>query len=75
MTKLKLLGVSTLMVISLALSTTAGEIQLGRGTPPPDNPPLTSTTTTDHAPSNAQEAALPLTDVALNVLQDLLILF
>jgi hypothetical protein len=62
------------LALALAGSMLAGDIHIG-GNPPADDPPLTSTTTTDHAPSNAQEAALPLTDVALNVLQDLLILF
>jgi len=75
MTKLKFLGVSSLMVISLALSTTAGEIQLGRSTSPPDDPPPTSTTTQNQAPSNEQEPATSVTDVALNVLQDLLVVF
>ena len=65
---------ASLLALSVAGSVLAGDIHIG-GNPPSGDPPLTTTTPGVAPLSNSQEAALCMTDVALNVLQDLLTVF
>jgi hypothetical protein len=79
MIKLKHLGAASLLTVLLVLSTSAGEIQLGVASPLPSPPPAVSSTPGEiQLPGSMQgpgSAGASVTDVALNLLQELLLVF
>jgi hypothetical protein len=75
MNKVKSLVCALMLFLFLSTSVLGGEIHIPAPTPPPD--PACLTPSSDDYPAEDQGAMLssPVTDVALNVLQHLLVLF
>jgi hypothetical protein len=78
MKKLRHLSAAAFLTAMLAISTSAGEIQLGIAPPPPPAPPLATAPCDIGAPGDIYIPG-PRSDlaieVALSLLQDLLIMF
>jgi len=79
MKTLKHLSAAGLLTVFLALSAHAGEIQLGWAPPPPAPPPAAAPATEPgdiYIPGTTQGFAGPTaTEIALNLLQELLLVF
>jgi hypothetical protein len=75
MNKVKSLVCTLMLFLFVSTSVLGGEIHIPAPTPPPDQVSLTPSSDYHAADDQGAMLSSPLTDVALNVLQDLLIVF